>query len=1224
MAEPVTSEGRSFTDPMQDLGEGLYAFSAAGPMRLYVLTLDAPTVPAPLMFQTFLETGFGWAMFTLVDLSKLDVAAFAVQARAKLPPISPSTNYANAFVWLESADQFDDLNTMLWQYTSDNVATGNSDSNFASHRIAVDINAQIGSLQYEFKDRDGATPPVMTLLTGSTNVALLVDGDPQTVGMPVNPARTGSSAWVCQVAFDGPQTGSLAMPLALDIGTLADQFGFETTFQYDPVQMSDEAPCGVGLETLRMPFFPPQALKPTDQGALCALNVLINPFQPSVPEASGIRIDRAGRLLSGTDPAANAAQAKQISNARALTSPYAASSNGSVLALTPADPLDEGLPFDAFVGGGFAYSPATKGADTTTPMTPAGVFDPTADSGAVDLMPGLFALDFVRLAAGDRLLFTTQHPAYIPPRETVQQGAMQSTMTTSYVSVLLGQAASGRGYFGQSSTANLYLTDEDAGAGLLSAALAQLSPLNNTPAFPMIFVGAVFLAHPDNGPYNPTATAGLIARLDQKAIGPQRHSVLLDAPDGPKVQLPPSIDARMRSAEITTHPVITPQGYIVDVDENGIFTDITLGVGTGDAISPNALRFNGAGEPKKVSPEISTLLTRENLFMVATKSAPTWNFQDRIMVAGFEFAVTLDGAGSVLDDDTLPAILIVKLDPRRSLYDMALDPTSWTNGGEYVDGVEDVTARLTAFFKTAENPNSPEGEDPFGAFRLMMRQKSWTGVIAFDAPIDGNGMPSDLQMLLGGIPGQLRAHHVGIQTSKVSADEVAQSSVFGVINYQRDKNQPPSGNDPEYEVAELIAQISNSALVQLHVTVDLIVKQLLGREMSLPVTKENPNGDTLRIKGQYQMHGDVGRVTFTTDDPFIFTPDIAGEGITRVIESVHVTHASLVPVGSTQAATSDLSDSDDTPLTHVAAHFTLDGQIFFNSAPFPNADGLDLFSYGQDLAATTDKKQGLTFAGLAVSIDFDLDENGTLVAGSKLVEMLEDQLTPAPTPLAVRPQSLLESLPMQLSGFEVADPTSDTKIGGKATAVNVLQLMAKTAKGTVPPVSSDDPNPVEVRPPPTMPVSPYTTTSPAYGLNYNISLGSLGELSGAHAGLAASLILGWGPSPTVPDNDAACVMIALPSLSAGYQGFDLQGFISTKFQGANLLKVDLEDGSAVYALSFDNVQLAVFGYGLPPGVLIDFLLFSGNAADAKEKVTDASSIGWLLSATTDKPKGESV
>lgn len=126
--------------------------------------------------------------------------------------------------------------------------------------------------------------------------------------------------------------------------------------------------------------------------------------------------------------------------------------------------------------------------------------------------------------------------------------------------------------------------------------------------------------------------------------------------------------------------------------------------------------------------------------------------------------------------------------------------------------------------------------------------------------------------------------------------------------------------------------------MQLHVTVDLIMHQLLGREMGLPVTEENLDGDTLSIKGQYQMHGDVGRLTFTTDDPFIYTPVIAGEGITRVIESVHITHASLVPVASNQAM-GTFGDDDDAALTHVAAHFTLDGQILFCPTPFPNADG---------------------------------------------------------------------------------------------------------------------------------------------------------------------------------------------------------------------------------------------------------------------------------------------
>jgi hypothetical protein len=735
----------------------------------------------------------------------------------------------------------------------------------------------------------------------------------------------------------------------------------------------------------------------------------------------------------------------------------------------------------------------------------------------------------------------------------------------------------------------------------------------------MLFLGGVFLDHPTKGPINPSLTADVVGRLDQKALGPKRHATLLDAPDGPLVQLPPSASSRLRSADGDTHPVITPQGYIVDVDANGIFTDITLGVGTGDAITPNALRFEGTGSPKKVAPIVSTLLTRENLFLVASKVGADWNFHNRIEVAGFEFAVALDGVTGGIEQGSKPSILMIKLDARRSLKDMALDRTSWTNGDSYVDDADDIIARLRTLFAQSDPPLSKADEDPFAAFRTLLNNKAWTGVIAFDTPIDGNGMPPDLQMLLGGIPGQLRAHHVGIQTSKVTTDEVAQSSVFGVINYHRDDSQDPVATptpDPDYQVAELVAQIGNSAIVQLHVTVDLIVEQLLGRHMGLPITKETPKANTLSIKGKYQKHGDVGRVTFVTGKAFQFKPIIPGEGTVRVIEAINITHASLVPVTADKPQGSSRTSND---LTHVGAHFTLDGDIVFNADPFAGSGGLDLFSYGQPLTTGGTKKQGLDFTGLTVSIDFDLDAQGAMVPSSKDVVMLTQSLTPAPTPSAVRPQSLLGSLPMQLSSFEVA--RSDTKVGGGAKSVNVLELMAPTDSSDAPRVPSKNGDTLTQAP---TPVSPFTTTAPAFGLTYDISLGSLGALSSAHAGLSAALTIGWGPSPTVPDSDAACVMIALPSLSAGYQGFDLQGFISTKFNSANMLKVEKDDGSNVYAMSFDNVQLAVFGFGLPPGVMIDFVLFSGNAGSATKKVTDASSIGWLLSATTDTPKGAST
>jgi hypothetical protein len=48
----------------------------------------------------------------------------------------------------------------------------------------------------------------------------------------------------------------------------------------------------------------------------------------------------------------------------------------------------------------------------------------------------------------------------------------------------------------------------------------------------------------------------------------------------------------------------------------------------------------------------------------------------------------------------------------------------------------------------------------------------------------------------------------------------------------------------------------------------------------------------------------------------------------------------------------------------------------------------------------------------------------------------------------------------------------------------------------------------------------------------------------------------------------------------------------------------------VYALLFNNVQLSVLGYTFPPGVVIDFLLFAGQASQSVN--TNTSNLAWFL------------
>jgi hypothetical protein len=140
------------------------------------------------------------------------------------------------------------------------------------------------------------------------------------------------------------------------------------------------------------------------------------------------------------------------------------------------------------------------------------------------------------------------------------------------------------------------------------------------------------------------------------------------------------------------------------------------------------------------------------------------------------------------------------------------------------------------------------------------------------------------------------------------------------------------------------------------------------------------------------------------------------------------------------------------------------------------------------------------------------------------------------------------------------------------------------------------------------------TQTPQYGLEFDLPLGSLGSLSNASVGLMAKLVIGWGASSLVPETDAAAVMVQLPQAFAGYGSFQLQGILKTVFGAANLLMVELDDGSTTYALLFNNVQLSVMGYNFPAGRVIDFLIFAGGASAEGVSEDDKSSrnVAWFL------------
>lgn len=1222
---------------MRLVATGLYEYSAASSSTgqadwiYFLLAADSSPAPASLSLEQSWQNETGWYIVSAQEILVGAAEDFVKTARESLKSIISGDKLA--IVWLASTTALEDPPSVTVQRITSDMFAVTAASGLEAGVLGLGFStASLGSVGIKLETQSPALPGearfrIFAASSQDQAIGLIFKGQTQTVGYPPN-------GWSITLDLAGASTGSLIFPLALDAGGLYRAFGCYFQFAYG----------STADERWRLPLFPSVALS-RDIADFAAFDLHLHPLHPLDAALTRIQVDRAGRLCGG---ALQGTCKQQVDNARKLVSPFFFSDDGGVIELTPYDPLEmtaSPITSGDLPGGGFAFSQENAGSPDSYYLSPAGAFLASQASASpqrempLPLMPGLFAREFLRLIPGDKLVFLNNQPVYAPTfssggsppvplpsppaMDAMSPGAMPlltDEVTGSWAEVQAEGPSQVRAYFSQPSAADFFAPPDVAEAmpppgsqtspqdtlGIATSVDVRLSRLDVPTAFPMIPYGGLFAvdeAAQMPGPFNPDVDPNTLRTFEASILAQVRQQNLTDAPDGPVV-----IPARAFTPSPKLRSITTPQGLLIGVNDDGTWTDITLALGdTASGFSKNALRFAGGGSPPLVAPSLSSLLTRDQLFLVVTSPGADWNFENTVSVGGFGFDVNFTEADR-------PAILIFKFNNRRSLANLSRDPASWVEADRYAPNAADVSDRLEAAFLFAEKFNAPD-ENPFEHFEAILHDPLWTGVIAFDVPVDGNGMPPDFQMLLGGIPGTLHAHHVGVQTNKLSATEggeafkIQQSSVFGVVAFERPDSSPsPSlkASGPQYEVDVLIAVLSNSVLVDLNAKVSLILPSLLGRAVALTPEPSSPHvpKNAVTIQGRYQRHGVTGRVTFTTEDPFDFvfsTP----QGEVRVIDRFVVQGASLVPVtgvGASPANTAGSTGGASPAETQVVADFILNGEIFFAANPFPDVK-LDLFSYGTE---GTDAA-GLAFDGLTVRIAFELDAAGAIVPGSDTTTLLIESLKTQASSKAIRQNSLLASLPLKLSSFLTADNRGGrggaSTVGAEAQAVNVLQLLPS---GSGSASSTNAPK-----------VAPYVTTSPIFGLEYSVSLGSLGTLSDVHGGITASLILGWGPSPTIPDNDAAAVLIQLPSLSAGYRGFDLEGILKTKFSEANLVQVVLEDGSLVYALLFGNIQLSVFGYSFPPGVLVDVLLFAGQP-EASGGQTNSSNIAWLLSATTDK------
>lgn len=1151
-----------------------------------------------ITFEYSWENMTGWYIFIGAQISKTDAPRFIKNAYEQLPPLPASTQSAHTIVWLESLSIPDNITHISTQTIS------------YFHTIKNQVDIEWSGLKLELQPSIKATLtsvndcPVIRFTTDSSNlnlVNLYYYGVKQTLGYR-------SDGWQIDVYFSGTGTGSFNFGVGLDPNQLGASLGCNFTYTS-------------GHSTSTQFQYPLFALGEPKANYFVAFDIWLNPVLVTCPTKTRFQIDSTDRI----------GKTGWKNHANDLVSHYFFTNDGTPIQLVPIDPYQSASPAtNNEIGAGFAFSfrpshfsPSASPQLAELYLSPIGWFrlekNTSPDSNSqLDVMGGLFTREFLRLQGNDEVLFVNNLPAYSesfslldsPTDATpVSTKILSSTYTTSWAQ-LESKNETGQ-YFGEPSSASFFgeVHSED----FPIAIDVLLAGFTLSEAFPLVPYGGVF----SNTNLNRHLSSDDFNRFEAAIIGAVRHSVLTQHSEGP-VFYPQNAN----SPSGTLLSATNPQGLLIDLNDNGTWNSLTLAIEAehleaSPPIPATRLEFLSTGSPACFPKDLSLILTQNQLFYVVTIPNADWDFASKTYLGGFEFDLSLDAEGNKpLNEQT---IMVFKFNTTTTLKELAAKPGMWTKAETYTTDPAATSNALINYIDFAHKEASAPG-DPFENFNQIVNDKEWTGVLFFNAAINGNGMPTDLQMLLGGINGGLRAHHVGIQGNLMDRYgtpdklEITKSSLFGVIFYDEENHLPsPAVADypVDYEVEKLIVVFSNSAIAQFNTTVNLTLNSLFGRAVKKRNSSpSNPtiNPNTLSIKGQYQSSSDgVGRVTFLSTESFVYDFVPASNGSTQVLDRITFDQATLVPISSEPGKNSGTTD--------IQARFSLKGALWFNSDPFPHSEGLDLFSYG----STGINASGLDISNLGTDIWFTLGTDGVSEPGSKTIALDISALNASPSNHAIRPNSLLFSIPLKFSRFVTAipKPTKATNQDSKpkykpinasntgSTSVNILQLEGpSTGSSGSPSVSGMS--------------GSYTTGSALYALEYNMLLGSLGAL-GASAKLEAKVLLAWGPSATTPDNDAAAMFVQLPQLSAGAGGFELEGILKTTFGDANLLKVDLDNGQqTVYALLFNNIQLSVFGYRFPPGVLIDFMVFAGATTPGKIEPTYANNLAWFLSAQQEK------
>ncbi|AWI25242.1 hypothetical protein [Flavobacterium pallidum] len=834
---------------------------------------------------------------------------------------------------------------------------------------------------------------------------------------------------------------------------------------------------------------------------------------------------------------------------------------GNPVFLVPDDTATENFP--ALV---FQPLPKTNG-NTDYYLAPSGDFCMAVREKASNaenthtLVAGVMGTEYISFIPatgnykGDRIRFTPNNAAFAQAypltaakvvsavADCLPGALLCDTYMTSWMGFYQGDTVEKPLYHSQPESSPLFLPSKSTGSGpetltimdVYPAASAAFPPVNST-VFPMVpYAGAV----------GDKTLLQTMRDFEISILNPSRRKQI--AEHGTTNQ------KLLKDGEAKT--TTTPQGLLATIsgfDWSSVLLAQNL-------VSGRKLEFTGS---PAISSPIQQALQSNQLFMVISSPHQLGAFQNEIDIEGWPFMINPQGS-----DNSYSNVLIFKFCDG-SLKDRASDTQTWTNSGTFNDKPDLVSQWLTNYINDATDRAASDAR--FQNFVDIVTNDGWNGILALQVDIGLDNFPDDLRGLLGGIDlTHFNGHHFGIQVNYIKPDDnkltIPKSSLFGLISYYDAAyalaNGISTGYPAEGTTINPGADGYNFAVLYLQVVFDN--SSITDFNSLIEISATNWFGEpafancTVQLIGSYEEHNGKPTYSFTTKEGQFYQFYMNSQ----VLNYVQIVKARF----NTNINPTEMLEAGE-EVSHISSTFS-----FWGYLNFVQLDGVDMFSFGDEVPTPGSIDTGLYFYNLAIQMNMDLIKSADTPPSYSIRDRVFDfteESTSFDTSLStVHDRSLYPNFPLTITSLTSSKAGTAEELGYVP-----LQL----------------PNNVDFE----------ALGDDWFGLVCTLNLGSMGALA-AQAGFTARILLAWSASA---DKPAVMIGIRLPG-TGGAKGFSFQNVLQLSTE-AFVLNLDntTYPGKTIYSLWLRSIGMSFLGVKFPPGGTTNLILYGNPDAPGE--------IGW--------------